>query len=167
MKRILNLFLAILLVLSTLLCVVSCSDKDYKEYSISGLHFTLPKDMKETNVNYASISYWNGEAEFLADAIPRDVLLTEYILDKDITAQEFAEVFIKVNGYDNVEKTYDEARDAVILSYVYEQEEEYYCDFIIRNDSALYLVTMCCDVKYMEKYKPIFAEWISDLSIDK
>lgn len=167
MKKLFKSVLILLLVFTTVLCAASCGESEYKDYSISGLNFRLPNDMKETNVNYANISYWNGEAEFLAEPIPRDALLAEYILDKDITVTEFAEVFIAVNEYENVEKTYDEVRDSMTLSYIFEPEEQYYCDFIIRNKEALYLVTMCCDVEYMEKYKPIFADWISNISIDK
>lgn len=167
MKRLLKMLFALLLISATLFSTVSCGEKDYKDYSVSGLSFRLPKDMKEINVNYSNISYWNGEAEFFAEPIPRDALLSEYILDKDITATEFSEVLVAVNGYENVEKTYDEVRDSVTLSYVYEPEEQYYCDFIIRNEEVLYLVTMCCDVEYMEKYKPIFKEWISNISIEK
>ena len=167
MKKLFKPLLVLLLIVASLVSTVSCRDDGYKKYSISGLNFRLPSDMKKTNVNYASISYWNGEAEFFAEPISRDALLSEFILDKDISASEFADVFVAVNEYENVEKTYNEENGSVTLAYVYEPEEQFYCDFIIRNEAALYLVTMCCDVKYMEKYKPIFAEWISYISIGK
>ena len=168
MRKIIKGLLCVALVFSVILSVASCSDME--EYSEAGLAFTLPKDMKRLSVStdYADVAFGNDEgAEFFIYYYSRDELLTRlYFADKDASTLVYIEWFTNMNGYTDVERTYDEENDIVIQSYIYEPEEDFYMDYVIRNYDVLFHVTMCCDVSLMEKYKPVFEEWAKTIYID-
>ncbi len=166
MKRILKNLFFITLIFATLIIAASCGG-EMKKYSENGLNFSLPKDMEKLNVNYADIAYGNDElAEFFVYFYSRDSLLTALALEKDATVKEYADRFVGMNGYTDVEENYDEANKVIVLKYVYEEESSYYCDYITRNESALFHVTMCCRADLKDKYDPIFEEWMKHISID-
>ena len=165
MKKIIKSFLLILTVISSLISTVSCSDE--VKYSKGGLTFTLPKDMKEMNVNYADVCFGNDDgAEFFIYYYSRDALLTELYLDKDVSVSEYADWFVDRNEYENVDKKLNSAGNIIVMSYIYEPEEDYYVDYITRNKEALFHVTMSCAASQIEKYQPIFEEWMADIYID-
>ena len=169
MKRIIKRFLALSLILTSLFFAVSCGDgkSDIIKYSESGLNFSLPPYMEKLNVNYADICYGNLKdgTEFLVYFYSREALLTELYLPLDATVKEYADWFVAVNGYENVEEEYSEADKKIVLKYIYEPESIYYTDTILRNEYSLIHVTMCCKTENSEIYKPRFEEWISRLSL--
>lgn len=170
MKRIYKKFILITLIIASLFSVASCfggSSSGMKKYSENGLNFALPKDMEKLNVNYADIAYGNDDfAQFFVYFYSKDSLLTELALDKEATVKEYADWFVGMNGYINVEENYDETNKVIVLKYVYEEENDYYCDYITRNEHALFHVTMCCKADLKDKYDPIFDEWMKHISID-
>lgn len=166
MKKILRNLLFVILIITTLFTAVSCGN-GMKKYSESGLNFSLPKDMEKLSVNYADICYGNDDlVQFFVYFYSKDQLLTDLALEKDATVKEYADLFVGRWGYTGVEESYDEENKVIVLKYIYEEEDDYYCDYITRNDNALYHVTMCCDKELMEKYVPIFDEWMKHISTD-
>ncbi len=163
MKTILKTFLVLLLISATALSVISCDDglvDGMIVYDDAGLKYRLPPSMEPTKVNYADVSYANEDrVEFFIYFYSADELLTKLYIDKDSTVLEYADEFIRKNEYINVDMDYDEENRKITLSYVYEPEDVYYFDYIIRSDTNLYHVTMTCYKEYMEEYIPIFEEW--------
>ena len=172
MKRIYKKIILITLIIASLFSVISCfggSGSGMKKYSESGLNFSLPEDMEIISVKYADICYGNDDfTQFFVYFYPKDSLLTDLALDKEATVKEYSDRFIGMNGYTNVEESYDEANRTIVLKYVYTDGygSEYYCDYITRNEDVLYHVTMCCKAELMDKYAPIFDDWMSYISID-
>lgn len=167
MKRMLKKLVFITLIIAALFTAVSCGD-EMKKYSESGLNFSLPRDMKKRSVSYADIYFRNDDfTEFFVYFYPKDKLLADLALDKEATVKEYADRFVGRNGYTDVEESYDEENRVIVLKYLYidEDEEDYYCDYITRNDDALFHVTMCCPMDIMEEYIPIFDEWMKHISI--
>ena len=122
--------------------------------------------MKEMSVNYADVCYGNliDGTELFVYFYSRDALLIDLYLSKDATVKEYANWFVELNNYIDVKESYDEEARSIILEYVHD-DGEYYCDYIIRNDDALFHVTMCCNKNMRHKYEPIFKKWISDMSL--
>ena len=170
MKKPLKQLILLMTVLAIILCAVGCRRNDRNDgmvrYSESGLKFALPKEMEKMSVDYADICYGNGEAEFFVYFYGSDALLTELYLDPNSTVKEYAEWFVNVNDYENVSENYDEENAKIVLEYIYEPENTYFCDYILRNEYALFHVTMCCDAELMEKYQPIFEQWRSHVALD-
>ena len=98
--------------------------------------------------------------------ISKDALLLDYYLDKDCTAEEYSEDFIKSMGYTDVTTIKDES-GCVINYYLYESENEsdFYFDYIVRNEETLFHVTMCCDPENAEKNLPIFFSWAENIKV--
>ena len=168
MKRIFKNLIFVTLILATLLGAVSCGG-EMEKYSENGLSFALPKDMKKMNVNYADLCFGNDElTEVIFYFISKDSLLTMCSLDKEATVKEYADWFCGSNGYTNVEENYDEENQVIILKYIYEDEDEhdYYCDYITRNEHAVFHVTMCCKANLKDKYDPMFDEWMTYIHIN-
>ncbi len=169
MKKATKKLLALILMLVTLLTSVSCFD-NMKEYSESGINFKLPKDMKQLDVEYADLCFGNTEgdkrAEFFIYIYAKQALLTQLFLPQDTTSEGYADWFVNVNEYENVERVSDTEKQLVIMEYVYEPEETYYRDYIIRNDYTLYHVTMTCKAEDADYFDPIFDEWCSYIYLD-
>lgn len=146
---------------------VKANNDKFKSYTESGLKFALPEYMKKLSVTYADICYGNitDNAQFYVYFYSKDSLLTELYLSKDATVKEYADWFVDVNNYVNVSESYDEKAKKIVLKYIYDDENTYYCDFIMRNDSALFHVTLSCDADMRNKYEPIFGEWMSNISL--
>lgn len=167
MKKSVRIFAVSLLVLATLLSAIGCRDDgDEKKYTESGLVYYLPRTMEEMNVNYADVCYGDGEAEFFVYFYTSDQLLAELYMDKDSTVKEYATWFANVNGYKNITEEYDEAGAKITMRYLYEDENDFYFDYILRNENMLYHVTMTCSAEKREIYEPIFEEWRSNIRID-
>ena len=134
-------------------------------YSESSLCFSLPAYMAETDVNYADVCYGNisDNAQFFVYFYAKEQLVTELYLDKEATVKEYADWFVAVNEYENVDEKYDEENKEIVLKYVYEPEGTFYCDYITRNEYALFHVTMTCDEVLREKYESLFDEWIEKI----
>jgi len=168
MNKIIKKFALITLIISCVFSYVSCGS-GMKKYSENGLNFSLPGDMEKLNVNYADLCFGNDDfAQFFVYFYSKDSLLTQLALDKEATVKEYADWFVGMWGYTNVEENYDEANKVIVLEYVYidDDEEDYYCDYITRNENALFHVTMCCRAELKDKYDPIFDEWMKHISID-
>jgi len=165
MKRILKNLIFITLIFATLITAASCGG-DMKKYSENGLNFTLPKDMKKLSVSYADLCYGNKDfTQFFVYFYSKDSLLTDLALEKEATVKEYADWFVGMNGYTNVEENYDEANKVIVLKYIYEEENDFYCDYITRNEHALFHVTMCCKAELKDKYDPMFDEWMKYISL--
>ena len=163
MKKIIVKLALILVVISTLFTVTSCGG-EMKSYNESGLIFKLPKKMKKLEVNWADLCYGeSGNVEenvyFFVYYYTSDTLLTDLYLAKETTVSEYADWFINANGYTDVEKNLNEDGTVISLKYIYEDENSFYFDYIMRNGELLVHVTMTCNEPYREKYEPIFTEW--------
>ncbi len=171
MKRI----LCVLLFASLMLSLAACSsggddgpalnEDGLIVYAESGLNFALPEDMEEHSVTYADICYGDGEAEFFVYFYSRDTLLTELYLNKDTTVKEYADWFVEGNGYVGVTERLDESGKKIELSYVYEPENTYYVDVIMRNYDSLIHVTLSCPNELVDDYLPKFDLWKKHLSL--
>ena len=146
---------------------VKVNNDKLKYYTESGLKFALPSYMQKLSVTYADICYGNitDNAQVFVYFYSKDSLLTELYLSKDATVKEYADWFVDANDYVNVSENYDEEAKKIVLEYVYDDENTYYCDFIIRNDNALFHITLCCEADMRHKYEPVFAEWMSKISL--
>ena len=165
MKKTIKNFALITLIISCVFAYVSCGS-GMKKYSENGLNFSLPRDMEKLNVNYADLCYGNDDfTQFFVYFYPKDSLLTDLALEKEATVKEYADWFIGINGYTGIEENYDEANKVIVLKYVYEEENDYYCDYITRNEHALFHVTMCCKAELKDKYDPMFDEWMKYISL--
>ncbi len=174
MKKTLKTLLLFLLLLSTLIAAVSCKEDDgLVTYDTAGIKFKLPKEMREANVSYADLAYAdNNGCEFFIYFYSATELLTMLYIDKDSTVLEYADWFVNVankDRYTDIEREYDEAGAKLIQHYLYEPNGEniYFYDFIIRNESNLYHITMSCDGGAREKYKPIFDEWATYIELSE
>jgi len=137
-------------------------------YSESSLNFSLPTYMREMDVEYADICFGNisDGAEFFVYFYSNEALATEFpTLDRNSSVKEYADWFVEENGYTNVTEEYNSVARKLILKYVYEKEDTYYCDYILRNDYALFHVTMCCDNLLRENYESVFDGWIENISL--
>ena len=143
--------------------------KDLIYYSESGLDFALPAYMQKISVpaTYADLCFSNhGDGtQFFIYYYSREALLTDLVLDMDCTVKDYADWFVNVNGYDNVETEYDEENKKLVQRYVYEPENTFYCDIIMRNEYTLIHVTMSCDNKIRDVYEPIFEGWMKELAL--
>ena len=86
---------------------------DNNSYSISGINFILPKYMKEIEVSasYADIAYGTLDdrtLEFTIYFYSKNELLSELLLDTESTVEQYANWFVAMNEYQNVERSYDE-----------------------------------------------------------
>ena len=163
MKKIIVKLALILVVISTLFTVTSCGG-EMKSYNESGLIFKLPKKMKKLEVNWADLCYGerdNAEENvlFFIYYYTSDALLADLYLSKETTVSEYADWFVNRNGYTDVEKNLNEDSTVITLKYIYEEENSFYFDYILRNDELLVHVTMTCNADYREKYEPVFTEW--------
>ncbi|MBE6644764.1 MAG: hypothetical protein E7612_05220 [Ruminococcaceae bacterium] len=136
-------------------------------YSENGLNFSLPSYMETINVNYADLCFANSgdDTQFFIYFYSSEALLTDLYMDMDSTVKEYADWFVNLNGYTNVEENYDEENKKIVLKYVYEDESTFYCDTILRNEYSLIHVTMCCQERNRAIYEPVFDEWITYLSL--
>ncbi len=170
MKKIIVKLLFVIVLASTVLSVTSCDDGELKSYSEAGLNFKLPSNMKKFAVEWADICYgdYDNTTEnplFFVYYYSSEALLEDLFLGTDITVSEYADWFINVNEYTNVEKTLSEDGTSIVLKYIYEDESDFYFDYIVRNEAVLAHVTMCCRAEYRAKYEPIFTEWMSYISL--
>lgn len=146
--------------IATLLSVFSCGGDGMEHYNTAGLKFSLPDYMKKANVNYADVAYANNDGcEFFIYFYSSTELLTVLYIDKDSTVLEYADWFVGQNGYTGIEREYDEANCKLIQSYIYESEDLFFYDYIVRNETNLYHITMSCRAEDVEYYKPLFDEW--------
>ena len=138
-------------------------------YSESGLNFALPDYMKKISVppEYADLCFSNSGdgTQFFIYYYAREALLTDLVLDMDCTVKDYAEWFVNVNDYVGVVQEYDEENQKLVQKYVYEPENTFYCDFILRNEYILIHTTMSCDNKYRDVYEPIFERWMKEISL--
>lgn len=166
MKGFVKVFAATLLVFAALLSAVGCVGDGDGVIKESGLVYYLPSEMEKMSVTYADVCYGNGEAEFFIYFYTSDALLAELYMDKNSTVKQYADWFTLVNGYENVAEEYDEAGANITLRYIYEDEDDFYFDYILRNEEMLYHVTMLCPADKREVYEPIFEYWRSQIKID-
>ena len=164
MKKIIRNLLFITVIISALL-LSSCGDLE--KHSSAGLVFYLPEDMKEINVAYADLCYANSETEFFVYYYSRDELLTKNFIDKDSTSEEYLADFIAFNGYIDVDASYDSEKNIATAKYVYDIENTFYYDFVIRNYYVLAHVTMHCDADLRDKYEPIFDGWAEKIYLEE
>ncbi len=173
MKKIVVKLFFVLVIISSVFGITSCGDDGgMVSYSEAGLNFKLPKNMEKLEVNWADSCFGDRNnvkenAQFFTYYYSRDALLTDLYLDKDVTVSEYADWFKNANGYTDVQKTVNEAGNTATLKYEYHEDGEnlFFVDYIIRNEAVLAHVTMCCNAEYREKYDPIFAEWITYISL--
>ena len=168
MKKIIKNSTLIFLVLAALFVFVGCQNGVHEN---NGLHFRLPGDMEEKSYEYAPIAYGKKGVNFMAHVYLKDIILSELGFSSDITAKEYSEEFIRLNGYTDYEYNYDEQTKIVTFSLVYEYdneaiEDEFFFYYIVRTERALYIVIMDCKVSMMEEYKPIFELWASDIWVE-
>ena len=162
MKKILRIVLIITLIAATLL-LSSCG---MEKYSYDGFVFRLPRDMRQLNVTYADFCYGNGECEFFVYSYTRDAILVELFLDKDAKCSEYLDKFIAYNGYTGVDKSVDDENNTATAKYIYEPENDFYYDYVLRNHDVLIHVTMTCSADLREKYEPAFDEWIEYIYLE-
>ena len=169
MKSFIKKALSLFLILVMLVCVASCG-KDTVNYSEAGLNFSLPKYMEKRNFMNVDLAFSSNEDRYLQFHVyfyTNDTLMGDpTYMPKDVTVEYYAMWFIAINEYTNVDKSYDEAGRKIVLRYVYEPENTYFCDYILRNDEALYHVTMTCDAGDKDKYIPMFEEWMNSIYLD-
>lgn len=138
-------------------------------YSESGLNFALPDYMRKISVppEVADLCFSNSGdgTQFFIYYYSREVLLTDLVLNMDCTVKDYADWFVNVNGYVNVEQDYDEENKKLVQRYVYEPENTFYCDIILRNEYVLIHATMSCDNGSREIYEPIFENWMKEISL--
>jgi hypothetical protein len=139
-----------------------------KRYSENGLKFALPEYMEKYTVSYADLCYGNSETglEVLIYFLSSDTLFKELYLQKDCTVKEYADWFVSKNGYEDVSEHYNEQEAWIVLEYIYEPEQIYFCDYILRNEYALFHMTMASDAEDREIYAPVFEEWRTYVSLD-
>ena len=138
-------------------------------YCEVGLNFALPETMKTISVpaEYADICFSNSGdgTQFFIYYYSREALLADLVLNMDCTVKDYADWFVSVNEYNNVDVKYDEENKTLTQKYIYEPENTFYCDYILRDDYSLIHVTMSCDAKIRDIYEPVFEEWIKEISI--
>ena len=173
MKKMIKKISVVALVLILALSMFGCKNKDEVKYSESGLNFVLPKYMKELEVSaaYGDLAYGtldDRHLEFTVYFYSSSELLTELLLDKESTVEQYASWFVAMNDYENVEEEYNKEAQKITLRYVYEYENDsyFFYDYIIRNEYMLYHVTMSCDPKDRELYEPLFDQWASRITLD-
>ena len=171
MKHLLKVFFAVMLLVATVISAVSCgSDSNVDEngnflYGEFGFFYRLPPDMDKKTVSYASILHSNREATFMMTYLDTEGL-EENEFDPDIKINRYADKFILLNHYDGTEYNYDKESGKVDFFFekTFDEGEEseetvLYYHLLIRNDYAVYIVTMHCDISLKDKYTPIFTEW--------
>ena len=127
MKNLLKKITLLALVLIMSASLFACGDE--KAYSESGLNYVLPKYMKELEVSaaYADIAYGtldDRSLEFTIYFYSKNELLSELLLDTESTVEQYANWFVAMNEYQNVERSYDEEGRKITLRYVYEDGSE-------------------------------------------
>ena len=172
MKKTVKKILLSVVVLTLILSLFSCGD-GFVKYSESGLNYKLPDYMKELEVSeaYADIAYGTldgSSVEFTIYFYAAEELTTELFLSKDSTVRQYADWFVQLNEYENIEEEYDEEGKKIILRYVYEDgaDSYFFYDYIIRNEFMLYHVTMSCNPEDRELYEATFDEWASMIYLD-
>lgn len=164
MKKIIRNLLFITVIISALL-LSSCGGLE--KHSEAGLVFYLPEDMEKINVAYADLCFANRDTEFFVYYYSRDELLTKNFIDKDSTSEEYLTDFIAFNGYTNVDRTYDAEKNIATAKYIYEDENTFYFDFVIRNYYVLAHVTMHCDADLRGEYERIFDDWAEKIYLEE
>ena len=169
MKRILKIFISLLLLSAVLVSALSCKEKS-NERSELGLHFTLLADMEKREVSYADICYTNIDVELFVNVFTREELDDPQYLDlnEDITVEDFANTFIINNEYD-AEYQYDPERGASFFDTVVSDEynESYYYFTFMRNYDFFYVIGMECDLDKREMYSETFKTWSASMYIDE
>lgn len=174
MKIILKKIMLLVLQAAIIISLVSCNEDDspFKTYKEYGLTYTLPKEMKVKNVEYADLCYFDGRAEVLISVFNRDLIGSAdeggLNLNPDISVDDYAERFIFWNDYDT-EFEFDEKRNVATFFATppeeYASNDEYY-HVITRNHDYIYVVIMCCDSDIMDEYREKFIEWGNSVSVD-
>ena len=169
MKTVIKKLLPIILIFATLFTLSGCGDKEWKTYKEGEFVYTLPRTMKKLSVpaEYADIVFGNSDgAEFcLFFYTPDQLFDTPISLDKQCTTEEYADKYFSLMDglkiYTGLVRTYDPETDVTVQTYIYEPENLFFYDYIIRNENVLVHVWMVVDADLREQYEPIFADWAS------
>ncbi len=171
MKKTFKKLTFLIVALALTLSLFSCGDG--VEYNESGLNYVLPDYMKELEVSeaYADIAYGtldDRNLEFTIYFYSAAELLSELLLNTDTTVKEYADWFVELNDYQNVEEKYDEAGKNITLRYVFEDGNDryFFYDYIVRNEYMLYHVTMSCNPEDRAEYEGLFDEWVTQITLD-
>ena len=163
MRKILSTLLLVALSLSLFAC--GGGDETNEDglylYSESGLEFALPPEMERMSVDssYADVCYGDGSAEFFIFFYSRDALLEVLTIDKDSTVKEYSDWMIDYSMCTELEESYDEKNRYIEISFLVEDEGNYYIAIIMRNSESLIHVTMCCPIELRGEYEAEFALW--------
>lgn len=162
MKNTAKRILAILILLSTLLTLFGCGE--WKTRTYGEFVYKLPKTMKKQSVpaEYADFCYANSDgAEYCAFFYTPDQLFGELYLEKDCTTEEYALKYLRwMEGkYTNIETRYNSETGVTVQTYLYEPENLFFYDYIIRNENVLVHLYMDVNADLREEYEPIFEYW--------
>ena len=137
-------------------------------YTESGLNFALPDYMKKINVSYGDICFANDDsAEFFVYFYSSEGLLTECFLAMDSTVKEYWDWFSNMNGYEDIEENYDEAKKKISAKYEFDDNGHriFFYDVIMRNEVSLIHVTLCCDAEKRNLYEENFDYWATTFAL--
>lgn len=159
MKKTVCVLLFLLLTLSVFTACAASGDVEYTEH---GLKFTLPKEMRRTASDVYEICYTTPEAVFSAMKLD-EKRLASLEVDADITAAEYAELFLELNGIDAslCKITYNQKNRSYNFSYSQSSDGESYtyCRvMIVEAQSAFYYVGMSCSYDRSDEYEQIFGD---------
>ena len=180
MKRIISLLLVLILSLGLFSCSGASSDHDHEhehgsteklvEHFQGGVYFSLPADFVTKNLSYGDYVYTDGHhAYFIVNIYDEVALEEDMYIPKDITVREYAQM--RVTDMMCADYKYNEANDSATFEYVYEYNDgsgmpnEYYLFMILRNEEALYQLTLTCDEVDLPTYKDTFNAILKTVSL--
>ena len=177
MKKSILKLLSVILIASSLLCLLSsCNDEEEIDgYYVYGLHFDIGDGYNAIKVPYAENCYTNGESFFFFQVYSGEGL-ENLGYAADISVKHYTQQFCLLNSLDPYDYEYDAERDVAVLDYVHEYdkndegtahlESELYYHMIMRGSEHLYIITMSCELSLRDTYEPIFKGWIQEIYAD-
>ena len=178
MKKSILKLLSVILIASSLLCLLSsCKDEEEIDgYYVYGLHFDIGDGYNAIKVPYAENCYTNGESFFFFQVFSGEGIEETLGYAPDITVERYTQQFCLENKLDPYSYEYDSERDITTLKYVYEYDKsdegtahlppEFYYHMIMRGTAHLYIITMTCDEALRETYEPKFDSWVENIYAD-
>ena len=168
MKNIIKRICLLLLIFSSLLGVVSCSD--FKEYTAGALHFTLPKDMRKLSITEDVADFWYRNDDADVNAVicvdMRERILIEWEIPKDSKTDVIANTYM-INSEIEYTVDYDEENDASILRYTDEGTGYFYVHYFLGAEEFVYHVAFFAKIEDEEKYSQKFEDWLTKVYLSE
>ena len=163
MPKYIKIILSVLLVISSLLCLYSCADKNDTTYTIDGLTFTIPTNMRRSEEEKYDIYFSTYTTAFIAMKIDEE-FLTKEKLPEDTDAKAYVDILFDLNDIDKeqCEVSYSESQKAYKFHFSNSPDNvDYtfnYCVVLDGVDCVWYVVMMC-NYEDASGYLPTFEIW--------